>query len=96
MVTTSMAATSREMTKCKFENRCDCRCGHSLKSPSNTDGINLNATGRPSCEQVIAHATSGFCQYCRATPMPWGDEDLPVVTDDLGIPSDVIVVGDTA
>jgi hypothetical protein len=85
-----MAATSREMTKCNFENRCDCRCGHGLKSLPSTDGINLNATVRPSLEQEIADATGGFCQYCRATPMLWSDDDLPVVTDDQEIPTDVM------
>jgi hypothetical protein len=60
-----------------------------FQSQSSTDGINLRATVDPSCERAISHTTGVFCQYCRAIPMPWGDDDLPVVTDDLGIATDV-------
>jgi hypothetical protein len=57
--------------------------------PSSTDGINLRATADPECKQTIGHTMGVFCQYCRAIPMPWGDDDLPVVTDDLGVVTEV-------
>jgi hypothetical protein len=61
----------------------------SSQGPSSTDGINLRATVRPSCPIANEHAMGAWCPYCRAIPMPWGDDDLPVVTDDLGIATEV-------